>query len=123
VTLSWQISIDPTFNASASAAVGFITTRRAAFSSSMQRGLRSVGQMSRRMLRSDAVTSEDNLDLENTLEASLGRTTLPHLMMYMGMLHHDASSSNSTAWVSAATPCQQLRHHLLPRSAQTAWLG
>ena len=108
VTLSWQISIDPTFNASA--ADGILATGKAASSGSMQRGLRSVGQMSRRMLRSDAVPSEDNLDLENTLEASLGRTSLPHLMMYMGMLHQDASSnststtgSNSTVWVSAAS--------------------
>ena len=115
VTVSWEISIDPTF----------MSTDPTKTSSSVD-SLRSQSKnMSRRMLKGgdSNVGVADSADspiidvLSNeTLEVSLGRTVLPHLMQYnMGMgsksdehpshMTRGAATSDisSPAWVSATT--------------------
>ena len=117
VTLSWQISIDPTFDS-------VEPNKTLSGVNSLKAHSRS---MSRRMLKGEdnnaEVAESAMLDilLNETFEVSLGRTVLPHLMQYnmdMGSGNDEhtsardhvtrgsamaAGDSTSSIWVSAST--------------------
>ena len=75
VTLAWQISIDPTFNASSTIAASTGTLA----------GNTTPRMLARKLLQQDANTNSSMLPMLLSEEVSLGRTVLPHLMQFMPM--------------------------------------